>query len=163
VYRSPRDGREGKAKRLILFYSGILLVIFADQLTKYLSIRFLSGADTYPVFQNIFHLTLVRNSGIAFGLFRNSPEILLIFISASIMLLMLWGQQLCGTSRLAGSAFALIVGGAVGNWIDRLRFGAVIDFLDFRVWPVFNLADSMITVGIGIYLISFLKSGKHRS
>ena len=57
-------------------------------------------------------------------------------------------------------AFALILGGAVGNWIDRLRFGSVIDFLDFRVWPVFNIADSAITIGVVWYLLILMRGKK---
>lgn len=60
-------------------------------------------------------------------------------------------------SQLARVGLALILGGAVGNWIDRIRFHAVIDFLDFRIWPVFNLADSMITIGVFLYLYLLLR------
>lgn len=60
-------------------------------------------------------------------------------------------------SRLAKWGMALILGGAIGNWIDRVRFGAVIDFFDFRVWPVFNVADSAITVGVVLYFFLILR------
>jgi len=58
---------------------------------------------------------------------------------------------------LARVGLALILGGAIGNWIDRIQFGAVIDFLDFRIWPVFNVADSAITVGVCLYLLVFIR------
>lgn len=69
----------------------------------------------------------------------------------------IWNEPQSPRLTLSKFAIACILGGAVGNWIDRLRYGVVIDFLDFRVWPVFNLADCAITVGVGLYLIHFFK------
>ena len=125
--------------------------------------------ESLPVIPPIFHLTLVRNHGIAFGLFDGFDRLLFFAISASILILAVIGHRLWrplpkhGTQpirgrRLERMALALILGGATGNWIDRLRFGAVIDFLDFRIWPVFNVADSAITLGVGLYLLYFLKN-----
>ncbi len=128
-----------------------------------------SLGQSLPVLPPVFHLTLVHNRGIAFGLFDGFDRLLLIAISLSIVVLTVIGHRLwqplpksqAGTapgSGLERAAMALILGGAAGNWIDRMRFGAVIDFLDFRVWPVFNVADSAITVGVGLYLLYFLKN-----
>ena len=80
----------------------------------------------------------------------------------TLSLFFLWGWAVRMESKSAGgrAAFALILGGAIGNWIDRIRFGAVIDFLDFRVWPVFNIADSAITIGVALYLLLLLKKKK---
>ena len=103
----------------------------------------------------IFHLTLVYNPGIAFGLFRQYENILLIIITLSLVVLFFWATRLTRSSHLLRTALALILGGATGNWLDRIRIGAVIDFFDFRVWPVFNVADSSISVGVGLYLIYF--------
>jgi len=63
---------------------------------------------------------------------------------------------------MARFGIALILGGAIGNWIDRIRFGAVIDFLDFRVWPIFNVADSAITAGVFLYLILIIKEEQRK-
>ena len=116
--------------------------------------------DSVPVIPGIFHLTLVRNSGIAFGLFRNHHGILFALISISLVILFFWGSTLKHHSVGARWGFGFIVGGAIGNWIDRVRVGAVIDFLDFRIWPVFNIADFAITLGVGLYLFSLLKTKK---
>lgn len=78
-------------------------------------------------------------------------------ITVSLLLLGVWAVRVEARSSGGRLAFALILGGAVGNWIDRLRFGAVIDFLDFRVWPVFNIADSAITLGVVLYLFLLLR------
>ena len=77
-------------------------------------------------------------------------------ITLSLIVLLLWGVRLAGESLLGRWALILILGGALGNWIDRLRFGGVVDFLDFRIWPVFNLADTAISIGVGLFIIQFL-------
>lgn len=115
-----------------------------------------------PVIPGVFHLTLVNNEGIAFGLFHQHEGLLLILISLSLILLFVWGHTLKHT-RLSRWGIGLILGGAVGNWVDRVRVGAVIDFLDFRVWPVFNLADTAITTGVVLCMILFFKEQKNPS
>lgn len=131
-----------------------------DQLTKFLAIRFLDAYDSVPVIPRIFHLTLVRNTGVAFGFFKNHPSWLLILISLSILILILWSFQIKQASSIVRAGLSLILGGAIGNWIDRMRVGSVIDFLDFRIWPVFNMADSAITIGTCLYLWTLMKSKK---
>ena len=106
-------------------------------------------------------LTLVRNPGVAFGLFSGYAPALFTVITVSLIFLFLitnrsHGKTARGVSGADRWALSLILGGAVGNWIDRLRFAAVIDFIDFRVWPVFNLADAAITVGVLLYFIRVL-------
>lgn len=141
----------------MIFYSVLLLTLALDQLTKVLALHGLSQVDTVEVIPRIFHLTLVHNTGIAFGFFRQHPSILLSLITLSLVFLFLWGRNLPKENKMERFALALILGGAVGNWLDRLRFGAVIDFLDFRVWPVFNVADSAITIGVTFFAWSLLK------
>jgi len=144
-----------------------------DQVSKYFAISELTHGSTVPVISGIFHFTFVKNTGIAFGFFREHENVLLILITLSIGVLIFLGYRLCqhhvtitsngeriespAASSLARAGLALILGGAIGNWIDRIRFGAVIDFLDFRVWPVFNIADSAITVGVFLYLLVFIR------
>ena len=138
----------------------MFVVLLTDQLTKFTVVNALSYGQSIPVISGIFHITLVRNSGIAFGLFRNYPWLLLALITASLGILFLLAGKVQRQDSLVRYAFALILGGAIGNWVDRMRFGVVIDFLDFRFWPVFNIADSAITVGVGMYFISLLKKGR---
>ena len=134
--------------RLVFFYLVLLLVLAFDQITKYLALHYLAATESSAVIPNIFHLTLVHNTGIAFGFFRQHPSVLLSLISISLLFLFFWGARMPKENSMERFSLALILGGAIGNWIDRVRFGAVIDFLDFRVWPVFNIADSAITVGV---------------
>ncbi len=133
-----------------LFFGVVLAVVAADQCTKYLAILFLSNVATVPVIAPFFHLTLVYNTGVAFGLFEGRG----IWVTAGTLVLLaflfrgfLRDSREPSAPRWPLVCMGLILGGAVGNLIDRIRLGAVIDFLDFRVWPVFNLADSCITVG----------------
>ncbi len=128
-----------------------------DQGSKAFALRSLSLHQSVPVIQDVFHFTLVHNTGIAFGFFREHPGLLLILITLSLVLLGIWAVRMESQSPWGRLTFALILGGAIGNWIDRLRFGSVIDFLDFRVWPVFNLADSAITIGVVLYLLLLLR------
>lgn len=116
-----------------------------------------------PLIPNVFHLTLIQNPGVAFGLFREHGGLLFALITLSVLGLLWWTHTFRPDHGLGEFALAFVLGGAVGNWIDRVRWGAVIDFLDFRVWPVFNLADSAITVGVGLYLFSFLLKGRGTS
>lgn len=127
-----------------------------DRAAKLAALHFLS--DSVPVIPGIFHLTLVHNYGIAFGLFAQLPWLLLIVVSLSIILLAWAAHRPAFRRPLEQIVFGLILGGAFGNWLDRIQYGAVIDFLDFRVWPVFNLADTAISVGVGIYLLYLFRS-----
>jgi signal peptidase II len=91
---------------------------------------------------------------------NDHSSLLFAVITVSLVFLFIFANRSHGASLPERWALSLIVGGAVGNWIDRIRFGAVIDFLDLHVWPVFNLADSAITVGVCIYLVNLFRPGK---
>ncbi len=120
-------------------------IIILDQITKFLALKFLPLNTPVPIIKNFLNLTLVRNRGAAFGLFQNQLFwfVLVSFFAIGLILYTLKSKT---HSFLLKLCLSLILGGAAGNLIDRMRLGCVIDFLDLRVWPVFNLADSMITV-----------------
>ena len=143
-----------------MFYAVLLFVFLADQLTKFFALQTLAGVDSVPVISGIFYFTLVHNTGVAFGFFRQHPQLLLGLISLSLCFLLVWGIRVPPQQKTQRFALALILGGALGNWVDRLRYGAVIDFLDFRVWPVFNVADSAITVGVTLFAWHLLRQKK---
>lgn len=128
------------------------LIVFFDQATKFLAFRYLQELESISVIPNIFHLSYIQNTGIAFGLFQNHPEIWSIIISMSVLFLMIGIGFFVNQSLWRKIAYSFILGGAVGNWIDRIRLHYVVDFLDFRIWPVFNLADSFITIGVVIFI-----------
>ncbi len=130
----------------------VISVIFLDQLTKFIATRFLQLNTPVILIKDFLNLSLVCNRGAAFGILKNQ---LLMFVLISIFAVALIFYQLKNKKKsfLSSISLSLILAGCLGNLIDRLRFGFVIDFLDFRVWPVFNLADSAIT--IGAFLLSW--------
>jgi signal peptidase II len=149
-------------KKIFLIFLTILIV---DQFTKLLILKIIPENQSIAIIKNIFHLTLIRNTGAAFGIFKDSHfflisisivAIILIFINLKSPLL-LYKNSIDFKIKLSS---ILILSGAIGNLIDRLRYGYVIDFLDFRVWPVFNVADSSITIGAILLGYSLLKSKK---
>lgn len=147
-----------------LRFGGILtiasIVVLLDRLSKAWILRHLSLHESRPL-TSYFSLTLVHNTGSAFGMFQGNNKALLI-LAFVILASLLYGAR--GLSERGGFwgalGVALVLGGAIGNMVDRIRFGQVIDFLDFHVWPVFNIADSAITVGILCIMIGLLKKGK---
>lgn len=135
----------------------VLSVFSLDQLTKYLVTENLLYNQSIPVIKGIFHVTLIHNRGAAFGILKNQTPL---FIFASLFAIFLICRELKNNKPprqrfwRGGKhkkpyiiSLSLILAGALGNLIDRVFLGYVIDFLDFRVWPVFNLADSAITIG----------------
>lgn len=154
------SGRRGEeetpslARGVFLLLAGF--VVLLDQLTKTLAQSHLIHGSSLPLVPRFFHLTLVENQGIAFGFFQGGDKLLLVVITLSIAALILFGFRTPPLQLKTQWGIGLILGGALGNWIDRIRFGAVVDFLDFRIWPVFNLADTAITIGVGIFLIDLL-------
>ena len=133
-------------------------VILLDQITKNLVLKHMHAGQSIPLIENIFHLTFVQNTGIAFGLFQNS-NIFFLVVSLAIMLGIIYA--LLHTSKEEQSIHVLlgmVLGGAMGNIVDRLFLGYVVDFLDFRIWPVFNVADSAITLAIiGLIVVLWKK------
>jgi signal peptidase II len=165
VFRPWPKWSEGLKKRYYLMACPAVAVIILDQLSKWAVVSRLRVHEGVPVLTGFFDLVHVRNRGMAFGL-MNRPGIDFTFyflVAASlgaVVLLLIWFLKLKdGDSRLT-VGLSLILGGAVGNLIDRLRFREVIDFLDFYLgqyhWPVFNLADSAITVGTFLVALSLI-------
>jgi len=125
------------------------LVLLLDQLTKYLVIQLLSPGFSFP-FHGFFRFTHVHNSGSAFGILQglNTPLIFVSFIGIIILVLIYRSQP--HPSNLLRFSLALLLGGAFGNLVDRMRLGYVTDFIDIGPWPVFNLADASIITGLVI-------------
>lgn len=134
----------------------IAVILFLDQLTKFIATRFLAYNQSLPVIKGVFHLTLIHNTGAAFGILKNQTS-LFIFSSITAIILIYFGLKDKKYKKSYKFSLSLILAGALGNLIDRISLGYVVDFLDFRVWPVFNLADSAITVGAILLGVSVLK------
>ena len=149
----------------VLCVSAIL--VLADQISKTIVVKTMSLYESIPVIQNFFHFTYITNDGMAFGI--NFPFGYYIFTSVSILLTLflfwyLWSVRTHSIVIRLGISF--IIAGAIGNLIDRIFLGAVIDFLDFMIgnfhWYVFNLADSYVTVGMVLVLVDSIILEKKR-
>jgi len=138
-----------------------LVVIGLDQWTKYFIQSHLLPGMSIPVIPHVFHITYVLNSGAAFSLLEHQTG-LFIGIALVILLAIAWYYpRIAAGPLLLRIAIGLQAGGAIGNLIDRIKTGYVVDFLDFRIWPVFNVADMAIVVGVGLILVQiFYLSGK---
>ena len=136
-------------------------ILFLDQLSKSLATKNLLLNQSVPLIKGIFHLTLIHNRGAAFGVLKNQTQ-LFIFTSLFAIILIFSGLKKNKYKKhsLYNISLSFILAGALGNFIDRLTFGYVIDFLDLRIWPVFNIADSAITLGAVMLGWSILISKK---
>ena len=144
-------------RHLVLLSLIVSTVVILDQLTKWLVTGSMRLHESIPIIPDLFSLTYIRNSGAAFGILAGSHAgfRLVFFGLTSVLALALLGTiyvRLSPADWVGQVSVAAIFGGAVGNLIDRIRAGEVIDFLDFSLlghhWPAFNVADAAITVGV---------------
>ncbi len=140
----------------MLIFIVFAVTLFLDQWTKYLIEQNVDLYQSIPVIEDLFHITYTRNPGAAFGILRGRRTFFIVITIVVLLLLIYFYRELQLESLVMRFALGLAVGGIVGNFIDRVRFGYVIDFLDFRVWPIFNVADSAIVVAVIIFSYWFL-------
>ena len=148
---------------MLLWLMIIAGVVFFDQLTKWLTVINLEyrewplEPDTFPIIKDVFHFTHTRNPGMAFGMLGEANQ-RWIFMSVSVvaiigMFIYLWFNR--KGSKLMCVAFSFIIGGGIGNMIDRCFLGYVTDFIDFRIinFAIFNIADSFVCIGVGMFAL----------
>jgi signal peptidase II len=171
IYRLILEGIFLK-KNILIFILGAAVVIAFDQLTKSaITTRFFMH-ESYPIINGLFNLVYVMNPGAAFGFLANASETFryIFFISVTIVALGLILYYLVKSKpqnlRIV-CALTLIFAGAVGNLIDRIRFGAVVDFLDVYIssahWPAFNVADSAISIGAALMIWDMIANRKKKN
>jgi signal peptidase II len=138
-----------------------ILVLVGDQLTKLLVLHSFTPNETRVAIPHMLWWTYVQNTHGAFGLFGNSAPLLIVM--AIIVLGVFWVafRDAARNSLLVRIAFGAIVGGAIGNIVDRLHYHFVIDFIDLHWWPVFNIADSCISVGVVVLVLASLRRDMH--
>lgn len=147
----------------LVFFLIALLVVVADQLSKAAVAAHFLPDESRIVIPHVLYLTYIHNYRGAFGLFGVHPLALAV-AAAVIVILFYYGYRQGGATASTHIAFGLILGGAIGNILDRVRFHYVIDFIDLKGqiaghnfwWPVFNIADSAITVGVAVLLVRML-------
>lgn len=132
------------------------LILAVDQLTKYaISTVFLPG-ESLPVVPHIFHITYVLNPGAAFGMLPQAHWFFVLAAAALILAFLAYHRRLKKEPTAFYYGCVAMLAGAVGNLIDRIRQGLVIDFFDFRIWPVFNVADIAIVLGVAGMIFAIL-------
>ncbi len=134
-------------------------LLIADQSSKWLVMNRMTQGESIPIIEPVFYLTYVRNPGAAFGMLPYKTAFFITITVIVIIAVILFLKRIPEGKILLKTGLALQVGGALGNLIDRIRFGHVIDFFDFRVWPVFNIADTAIVIGAGILFLELMRGG----
>lgn len=135
-----------------------LAVVILDQFSKYIVVEKMALGESIPIIEEVFHLTYILNPGAAFGMFAHNR---LFFIAIAIVVIgiIIWARkEILASPWEVKAGCGLFLGGAIGNLIDRARQGLVIDFFDFRIWPVFNIADIAICIGVGLIIWNLLKT-----
>ena len=135
----------------------ILLLVGIDQLSKILALKYLKNVESIPIIQNMFHLTYVENRGAAFGMFQNN-QIIFVIVALIASIYGLYYLHTKKINTLGKVSILLIISGALGNLIDRVRLGFVVDYFDFRIiWEyVFNVADIFVVLGTILLCIYIL-------
>ena len=143
-------------KTYIICSAIILFGIFIDQLTKFLAVKFLMPISTKPLISEVLHLTYVENRGAAFGMLQDKRWVFILLSTLTITALLFFLYAGFFEGKLYITSVSMIISGGIGNMIDRLSLGYVVDFIDFRLinFAVFNGADSFVCVGAGLLVIA---------
>ncbi|MDQ0253798.1 signal peptidase II [Evansella vedderi] len=150
----------------MIYYIIALVIIIIDQWTKWLVVQYMELRESIPIIEGVFHLTSHRNAGAAFGILQG--QMWLFFIATVIVIgVVIYYIQTEGKKhRWFGWALGLVLGGAIGNFIDRVLHGEVVDFLDVYIftynYPIFNVADMALVVGVIMLIIHVLKEEKNQ-
>ncbi len=135
-----------------------LAVVILDQFSKYIVVENMALGESIPIIEEVFHLTYILNPGAAFGMFAHN-RLFFIAIAVVVIGIIIWvRKEILASPWEVKAGCGLFLGGAIGNLIDRARQGLVIDFFDFRIWPVFNIADIAICIGVGLIIWNLLKT-----
>lgn len=134
----------------LIYYFISLLIIFLDQLSKWAIVQYMDLYESIPIVKGWFHITSSRNRGAAFGILQNKQWFFIILTLIVILFLIYYIYKIHKAQKLFALSLSFILGGAIGNLIDRITTGEVVDFIDVRIinYPIFNLADSAIVVGV---------------
>ncbi|MCR5134335.1 MAG: signal peptidase II [Clostridiales bacterium] len=143
---------------MFLSIAVIVLAVALDQFVKHLVASGMTPGESIPVIEGVFHITRYHNTGAAFSSFEGQRLLLIVLpvVLIAVGLAYMWKHR--EGSRLLLVPIAMIIGGGIGNLIDRIALGYVVDMFDFRVFPIFNVADSFVTVGcvlLCIYVLFF--------
>lgn len=146
-----------------MVYLMMAAVLLLDQLAKYAVAAQMELYESIPVIEGIFHITYIQNFGAAFSILQNR-QIFLQIVTGCVILCcfgyLVWKRR--SLPRLTAVSLALLVSGGAGNFLDRVLYGYVVDFFDFRIWPVFNVADIAVCIGCMLLVLSILRAERHQ-
>lgn len=146
----------------MLVFFVALGVLVLDQIVKAIVVKNMVLYQSIPVIKGFFHLTYVLNPGAAFSILRNQTTFFIIITILVVVFIVFYIPKIPKNNYFMLIGFGSVVGGALGNLLDRIRLAKVIDYLDFRFWPVFNIADMGIVIGAGLLLIGFWQEEKRQ-
>ncbi|MCF8001591.1 MAG: signal peptidase II [Halanaerobiales bacterium] len=133
-----------------------MIFVLIDQLIKYMILDNFILGHSMPIIKDFLYITYIKNTGIAFGLFKNNNIFMIIVITIIIILLLYFYYSEKKKSLVLSISIMFLVSGAIGNLIDRMIRGFIIDYINFTFWPAFNLADTLVVIGsflLGFYII----------
>ena len=142
------------------FLIPFLVLLIADQAVKHLIRTTMVQGQSIPIIENIFHITYIENPGAAFGILANQRMLFLILTAVIVGVMIYLYCSLSNKKSLTAISLGIVVSGAIGNFIDRFMQGTVTDFLDFRIWPIFNIADIAICVGLALICYFIIIKGE---
>ncbi len=142
------------------FWIIVVATVILDRVSKMLVQKYMSVGQSIPLIDKVFHLTYVENHGAAFGMLKYKTTFFIAVTVVVLGLVVIFYRKIPSQEHLVRIALALLVGGAIGNLGDRIFYGHVIDYFDFRIWPVFNVADSAICIGVGLLFLYIIQSEK---
>ena len=143
----------------VIYALTAVFIIIADQITKLLAVKYLMPIDTFPIIEDVLHLTYVENRGAAFGILQNQRWV---FIVISVVMIVLLAFVMIKLKKdfhpIMMTGLSFVIGGGIGNMIDRSLVGYVVDFIDFTLidFAVFNIADTFICIGVGLLILDIL-------
>lgn len=140
-----------------MFWLIVVVSVVLDQLSKYWMMSHFAYGQSLPIIPNIFHLTYILNEGAAFSILSGKTWLLIVISLVAMGGIFWYYRQVPKEQVYKQLALACITGGAFGNFIDRIWLGAVRDFFDFRIWPIFNIADCFVVVGVTVLIICLTK------
>ena len=142
----------------IIYTAVIIGGIVLDQLSKLISVKLLAPIESVPLWEGVLHLTYVENRGAAFGMLSDHRWVFMSISTIAITAIAIYLYSGRNTSKLYTSALMLIVSGGIGNMIDRIALGYVVDFIDFALidFAVFNIADSLVCIGAGLLVLALV-------
>lgn len=145
---------------MVKFYLISLFVVILDQITKYLTKYFMALHESKDIIGNFLRYTYIRNPGMAFGIQIGNKTLFTIFSIIASIVIFIYLLKTRGDKKYVKLSLSLILGGAIGNLIDRVLYGSVVDFIDVGIgdlrWPVFNIADSAVSIGMVILIAIIL-------